>query len=432
MLKRKITSVLLDWKKNKKNECLLIKGARQIGKTFIVEDFGKRYYKSYIYINFFSNPNLKEIFSNELNADEIYKKMSAFIKNIEFIENDTLIFLDEIQECPNARTALKFLAIDNRYDVIASGSLLGINYKNIKSIPVGYERQIEMNALDFEEFLWAIGINEKAIQYVKEHFESKRKIDEEVNKQFLKYLREYIVVGGMPEVVNTFIKKNNYNDVDFVQNKILNDYLDDIAKYEDINDKPKARNCFLSIPRQLAKENKKFQFSVVEKSGRARTYANSLDWLRDANLIRYCYNVTTPTFPLIGYEIPEQYKIYLNDIGLLTAMYGFDMKETILTNTLVGSIKGGIYENLIADILIKRGKKLNYYKKANSEQEIEFLINEGANIIPVEVKAGNNHTASLDSYIEHQKPIKAYKLIAGNIGASNGKTTLPLYMAMFL
>ncbi len=432
MLKRKITDVLINWKNNKKNECLLIKGARQIGKTYIIENFGKNYYKSYIYINFFTHPNLKEIFSDELSAEEIYKKMSAFIKNIEFIENDTLIFLDEIQECPNARTALKFLAIDNRYDVIASGSLLGINYKDIKSIPVGYEKQIEMYALDFEEFLWAVGVNEKAIDYIRDHYKKKEKVDDAVNKQFLKYLREYIVVGGMPEVVNSFVEKNNYNDVYSVQNKILNDYLDDIAKYADMSDKPKVRNCFLSIPRQLAKENKKFQFSVVEKGGRARKYENSLDWLRDANLIRYCYNVTTPTFPLVGYEIPEQYKVYLNDIGLLTAMFGFDIKESILTNSLVGNVKGGIYENLIADIFIKKGKKLNYYKKINSEQEIEFLINEGVNIIPVEVKAGNNHTASLNSYIEHQKPIKTYKLINGNIGVLNEKITLPLYMAMFI
>ena len=432
MLKRKFTDILLNWKNNKSKECLLVKGARQIGKTFIIEDFGKRYYKSYIYINFFKNPEAKEIFSGSLEPDEIYKKISIYIKNVKFIENDTLIFLDEIQECPQARTALKFLALDDKYDIIASGSLLGINYKDIASIPVGYEYQIEMHSLDFEEFLWAKGMDSNAIEYIKSFFDKKQAVPNGINEKMFQHLREYMVVGGMPEVVNTYIATNNFNEVQKSQDKILSDYLNDIAKYAEMKERPKVRNCYLSIPRQLAKENKKFMFSVVEAKGRARKYANSIEWLRDANLIRVCNNVFAPLFPLLAHEKTDQYKIYLNDIGLLVSMYGFDMKRAILQNSLIGDTKGGIYENLIADILIKKGIKLNYYKNDNSTQEIEFLITKDANVIPIEVKAGNNHTISLDNYVYNYKPKYAYKFINGNLGVAGNKITLPLYMVMFL
>ena len=432
VLKRKIYEKLLYWKKNKKKECLLVKGARQIGKTYIIEQFGKENYKSYIYINFIENPNLKNIFEGELTSGEIYKRMSVFVKDIKFIDGDTLVFLDEIQDCPNARTALKFLALDERYDVIASGSLLGINYREVTSIPVGYERQIEMHSLDFEEFLWAIGVNDDAISYIKTFFESKELIPAPVNAQMLKYLREYIAVGGMPDVVNTFVKTNNFNEVQFAQEKILESYLEDISKYASLAEKPKTRNCFLSIPRQLAKENKKFQFSLVESGGRARKYENCLEWLRDANLIRYCYNVSTPTFPLTAYEKNDQYKIYINDIGLLTAMYGFEIKHAIIENKMTGPAKGGIFENLAADMLIKNGHKLNYYKTENNSQEIEFLINDGVNIIPIEIKAGNHETQSLNKYIEEFSPAYAFKFISGNIGVSGKKITMPLYMLMFV
>jgi len=315
MLNRKIIQTFLDWKNNKKNECLLVKGARQIGKTFTIDKFGREFYKKYIYINFIENPEYMDIFNGSLEADEIYKKISLTFYNIEFIPGETLVFIDEIQECPNARTALKFLALENKYDVIASGSLLGINYKEVSSIPVGYESHLEMHSLDFEEFLWAVGFNGQAIGYVKEYFEKLSKIPESINTQMMKYLREYIVIGGMPAVINRYLETNNFSEVQKEQDKILNSFLDDIAKYASMTEKPKARNCFLSIPKQLAKENKKFQFSVVEKGSTSKKYTNSLEWLRDANLIRFCHNVSTPSFPLAAYERNDQYKIYLNGAG---------------------------------------------------------------------------------------------------------------------
>lgn len=432
MLKRKFLQTLLNWKHTKNKECLLVKGARQIGKTFIIDKFGRENYGNYIYVNFITNPKIKDAFNGALTAEEIYKRLSVFFLDTHLVEKDTLIFLDEIQECPNARTALKSLAIDNRYDVIASGSLLGINYKHVSFIPSGYERQVEMHSLDFEEFLWAIGVGEETIEYLRTFFESKQKIPAAVNEQMLAYMREYIIVGGMPEVVNTYLATKNYGEVHNEQKKIIDAFLEDIAKYATTAEKFKVRNCFLSIPRQLAKENKKFQFSVVESGGRARKYQNSLEWLRNANLICYCNNVSAPQFPLVAYEKSEQFKIYLNDIGLLAYMYGFEMKQAILTDKFKGEVKSGIYENLIADILIKKGLPLFYYKNDSNSQEIEFLLTKESDIVPVEVKSGHGSTISLNNFLQDYKAGTAYKFISGNISAIDNKVTLPLYMAMFL
>ncbi|MCL2008517.1 MAG: ATP-binding protein [Treponema sp.] len=432
MLKRKMLQSLINWKISKKNECLLVKGARQIGKTFIINKFGKENYENYIYINFLENPAFKAIFEGSLEAGEIYKKISLNFLNIDLVRGNTLIFLDEIQECPNARTALKFLALDNKYDIIASGSLLGINYKEVSSVPVGYETQIEMHSLDFEEFLWAIGLNEQGIGYVKDYSNNLERIPESMHTQMMKYLREYAVIGGMPAVINRYLETNNFSDVQKEQDKILNSYLDDISKYASMTEKPKARNCFLSVPRQLAKEYKKFQFSIVEKGATARKYANSLEWLRDANLIRFCFNVSTPSFPLTAYEREDQYKIYLNDIGMLVAMYGFEIKKEIIENTLKGPAKGGIYESLIADILIKKDRRLNYFKTDNSSQEIEFIIDGAGTVIPIEVKSGSGPTISLNNLLSKPDIKTGYKLCSGNVGQDGKKITLPLYMAMFL
>lgn len=245
-------------------------------------------------------------------------------------------------------------------------------------------------------------------------------------------LREYLVVGGMPEVVSDFTKNKDFNRVHQIQEKISNSYLDDISKYAYSDQKPKIRSCYLSIPKQLAKENKKFQFSVVEKKGRSRKYEDSLNWLRDANLINIIYNVKVPNIPLVAYEINDNYKIYLNDTGILNYMYGFEIKKLILSNEITGDVKGGIYENLVCDFLVKKGYKINYFKIKNSSQEIEFLIEKNKGVIPIEVKAGNNPSVSLSKYIEEYKPNESYKFITGNVGFKDKNYVLPLYMVMFL
>ncbi|MDR2577316.1 MAG: AAA family ATPase [Chitinispirillales bacterium] len=431
-MERKFTDFLLKWKESHRKECLLVKGARQVGKTYIVEDFGKKHYESVISLNFFERPEHKEIFAGGLSAKDILQKLSIHLPEFNFIENHTLLFLDEIQECPQARTALKFLAQGSGFDCIASGSMLGVAYKEIASIPVGYEYQVEMFSMDFEEFLWAKGVNKDAIEYIKGFYSEKKKIPDDVNETMFKYLREYMVVGGMPAVVKTFVETGNFVKVHELQQKILSSYLDDIAKYASAAEKPKARNAFLSIPNQLAKENKKFQFSVIEKGGSARKYENSLEWLRDAGLIKFCVNVSTPQFPIVAYSKKNWFKVYLMDIGMLTAMYGFEMKQAIIKNTLAGHAKGGIYENLIADIFVKKNIPLYFYKPENNAQEIEFLLTKETDIIPVEVKSGNNATVSLNRFLEEFAPPFGIKLIAGNAGFTENKVTLPLYMALFI
>ncbi|MGN1112556.1 MAG: ATP-binding protein [Acutalibacteraceae bacterium] len=432
MLKRKIYDRLLYWKEHKSRECLLVKGARQIGKTFIIEKFGKDNYESYIYLNFYKNPEHKAIFEGSLEAEQIYKRISLYVNDVSFKEHNTLIFLDEIQDCPNARTALKFLAIDDRYDVIASGSLLGLHYKEMASIPVGYERTMEMYSLDFEEFLWAVGKNEQAIAALKEYFDRKEKVDSGIHEQFISLLREYLVVGGMPEVVNTFLKSNNYQDVYATQKKIMESYREDIKHYASAPIRQKISDCYNSIPRQLAKEYTKFQYKVVNKDGSARRYENCLNWLVDAGMIKMCINVSTPQFPLVAYEKPHQFKVYVTDIGLLTSLYGYETQVALLKDTLTGPAKGGIYENLVFDMLIKRDFSLNYFKNDNNTQEIEFLFVKDGSVIPIEVKAKNGSTLSLNSYISEYAPPYAYKLISGNIGVSDTKITLPLYMTIFI
>ncbi|MGM9858119.1 MAG: ATP-binding protein [Bacilli bacterium] len=441
MLQRKLYKYLLDWKKSNKKEALFIKGARQVGKTFLVRQFGQKEYESFIEINFLKNGSYKSIFlEDDLSATEIYKRMSAYIPNIKFIPGRTLIFLDEIQVCPCARTAIKFLVEDGQFDIISSGSLLGLSYMddaddNVKepsSLPVGYERQIMMYSLDFEEFLWANGYTDEAINYLKSYFDKNTEIPHDLNETYEKLFREYIIVGGMPEVVQTFVNTNNYQEVTLVQNKILSDYQDDISKHAKGAEKIKVRQCYDSIPKQLAKEYRKFQYSVVEKGKTGKKFSDSIKWLCDSCLVNKCINVSEVYIPLLGYEIDDQFKIYLNDTGLLCCMYGDETKLAILNNTIKGNTKGGIYENVIGNELLKKGYKLHYYKKYDSTIEIEFIIEKNGEVLPIEVKSGNVSTPSLNHFIKKYTPSICYKFINGNLGKVDTKKTLPHYMVIFI
>ena len=442
MLKRKFYNDLVKWKSEKKQECLLVNGARQIGKTYIIDFFGRENYgQNYIYMNLLKNPGQKEIFEGSIEPSEIYKRLQLNLKNVSLKENKTLIFIDEIQVCPKARTALKFLAIDNRYDIIASGSLLGIHYNQTEndietarqiSIPVGYEREVEMHSLDFEEFLWACGIQEQSVTILREYFEKQEVVPADINEKYEQLLREYLVVGGMPEVVSTFVATGNYHKAFEVQRKILQAYEDDIQHYASNTEKPKIKLCYNSIPKQLAKEYTKFQYKTIEKQGSAKKYGNSLAWLEDAGLVKAVRNVSLPEMPLKAYEQYENFKIYGTDIGITTALFGTETQIALAKNQLKGPAKGGIYENLVFDMLNKRGIGLNYYKRADNTQEIEFLIEKDGAVIPVEVKSKNGDTSSLNEFIARQNPAIAYKLIDGNIGCQSPKITIPHYMAMFI
>ncbi len=441
MLKRKFYDTLLEWKKNKNKECLLVNGARQVGKTYIIDVFGKENYQHYYYLNLFKNPELPEIFEGSLEPDEIYKRMSLFIPDFTLVEKNTLIFIDEIQRCKKARTALKFLAIDNRYDFIASGSLLGIHYNQSKgdeeieseiSIPVGYEREVTLHSLDFEEFLWANGKAAESISNLRDYFEKKIKVPESINTVYQNLFREYLVVGGMPEVVNTFLSTKNFQKVYEAQQKIFNSYDDDIGHYAKNLDRPKIRACYYSIPRQLAKEYTKFQYKIIERNGSAKKYSNSLEWLADAGLIKILNNVSLPEIPLVAYEQLENFKIYATDIGLTTSMFGYETQALLIRGELKGHAKGGIYENLIFDVLNKKGIDLHYYKKSDNSQEIEFIFEKKGTVVPIEVKSKTGSTVSLNEFLSKYQECNAYKFIDGNVGVVDRKIVLPHYMAMFI
>lgn len=433
MLRRKIYDKLLAWKKSAgKKDAILLRGVRQCGKTYIVREFGKREYKNFIEINFIERPDMQAVFSGNLDVDNMVQQIKLSMPGCQFIPGETLLFLDEIQDAPNARTSLKFWTQDGRFDCIASGSLLGIDYKNEVSIPVGYEQQLIMRTLDFEEFLWALGVEVNLKEMLAPYVDGTKRVPEAMHNSLNKYLQEYIVVGGLPEVVDTYIATKDFYQVHLLQEKILRDYQDDIAKYALNQDKIKAKQCFLSIPRQLSKENHKFQYSVVEKKATARKFTSSLDWLHNAGLIDFAYNVNSPWFPLKAYVKEDQFRVYLCDIGLLVAMYGYQLKIALLSDALEGPAKGGIYESLVTDILAKRGEELYYYKKEDSTLEIEFILERNCKLVPVEVKARKGSTRSLNELLKMDNIERGYKLTAQNTGVVEKKITLPLYMAAII
>lgn len=443
MLKRKIYGRLLEWKAQRRREnikkCLLVKGARQVGKSFIIKEFGKNEYDSFIYIDFFSQQDMKYIFAGDLTPEEILKRMSANIRDFRLVPGSTLIFLDEIQRCGNARTAIKFLAEDMRFDVIASGSLMGLTYGEDDdeatevpaSIPVGYETQMTMYSLDLEEFLWAYGYDEKAVSVLRSYYETGETIPEVIHNKYEALFREFMVVGGMPEVVADFAVHKDFSRADRIQNDIIATYRDDISKHAKGREKQLVRMCYDAVPKQLAKELKKFQYSTVEKGQTRRKYGGSVQWLRDSEIVNACYNIREPYLPLMANANEEQFKLYLNDTGLLCSIYGFVTKKAILNDTLRGNARGGIYENIISECLIKQGYTL-YYFRPDSEHEIEFLIEKNGEVIPVEVKAGNNPTVSLNNFIDKFEPSVAYKLIGGRNGRVGAKMTIPHYFVMFI
>ena len=429
MLRRKIYEQLLAWKKSEKKDAILLRGVIQCGKTYIVRELGRQEYKNFIEINFIERPELKTVFSGSMDVDSMVQQIKLNMPGCQFVPGETLLFLDEIQDAPNARTSLKFWVQDGRFDCIASGSLLGIDYKNEVSIPVGYEQQLIMRTLDFEEFLWALNVDIKLQETLLPYLDGTKMVPEAMHSALSKYLQEYMVVGGLPEVVSMYVATKDFYKVHNLQEKILRDYQDDIAKYAVNQDKIKARQCFLSIPRQLSKENHKFQYSVVEKKATARKFISSLDWLHNAGLIDFAYNVNSLWFPLKAYVKEEQFRVYLCDIGLLVAMYGYQMKAALLTGSLEGAAKGGLYESLVADMLAKRGEDLYYYKKEDSTLEIEFMLERSCRLVPVEVKAKKGSTRSLNELLKLEQIDRGYKLTAQNTGVVGKKITLPLYMA---
>lgn len=438
MLQRKIERTLIKWKNTPNHKPLIIKGCRQCGKTFSVNAFAKEYYTHVVYLNFFEHPDYKLAFEGSKQIDSIVMNLTALIPNSRFVSGQTCIILDEIQECSAARTALKFFKIDGRYDVIATGSLLGVcGYKgdetDYNSIPVGYEQHIEMFPLDFEEFLWANGINQEIIELLTKSLQERTPIPPAIHQRMRQLILEYTIVGGMPEVVNRFIATHNMSDVLEEQHSIITGYKEDMIKYAANEDKVRLRATFDSIPRQLSKENKKFQFSVIKKGARAKEYITGIQWLEDAGIIIRCRNLSITELPLEGNAIEDSFKVYMRDTGLFVSMLEEGTQFDILQGRLYG-YKGAIFENLIADIFTKMGRKLYYYRK-DSGLEIDFVIRYHSECVLVEVKASTGNTKSTKTILQHPDKYHVYQAIKlgdYNIGEKDGILTLPVYMAFLL
>ena len=436
MLKRKIEQRLVEWKNSAGRKPLIIKGCRQCGKTYSVLDFAKKHYSHTVYLNFFENPDYAAVFSGSLEVDHIIIMLSALLgKEAIFEAGETVLILDEIQDCPEARTALKFFHLDGRFDVIGTGSLLGVKGygKEPKSIPVGSETIIDMYPLDFEEFLWANGIAEPVIELLKKNLDAETPVPEALHQRMRQLLLQYAVVGGMPEAVQTFVDTRQMNDVLRIQRDIIRSYGDDMVKYAEKKDKSRIKECFQSIPKQLSKENKKFQYSVVKKGSTASKYEGSLQWIEDAGIITRCYNLSITELPLDGNAEKDTFKVYMKDCGLFVSMLEDGTQYDILQGNLYG-YKGALFENLIADIFAKMGRKLYYFHK-DSGLEIDFVIRYRGECTLVEVKASTGNTKSTKTILRHPEKYHVYnaiKLGDYNIGRTDQILTLPLYMAFLL
>lgn len=435
MLKRKLSEELRNWVKTKNRKCLIVQGARQTGKTFTIEKFAEERYEETVEINFKQTPSASEIFSGDLTVDNMVMAMRFRFPDKKVVPEKTLIFLDEIQECQEAITSLKFWALDNRFDVIASGSLLGIDYKRASSYPVGYVDYLTMHGLDFEEFLWGLGLSDDMISMLRSHLETKTAIPEAVHKQMMGYFRLYTAIGGMPEAVQTYLDTKDFRSVDNVQRNLLRGYQYDIAHYAAAEEKVKAEKCYLTLARQLLdKENHKFQYKEIEHGARAQKYYSSIEWLLRADMVHLCRRVTDIRYDLDDYARDDFFRAYTTDLSLLVAMKDFSLKQHIFENTLTGNTKGGLYECAVADALYKKGYRLYFYKNETTKKELDFIIQKNGQVVPVEVKSGNTAANSLNTVIKNKEQITyAYKFADGNIGVTeDGIITLPLYMCAFI
>ena len=435
VLQRKIDNILRKWKAKENRKPLVIKGCRQCRKTFSVRNFASQNYDNVIYINFMEMDEYNIAFEKSRQIDDIILNITTIMEDkVKFEAGNTCLILDEIQECPEARASLKFFKLDGRFDVIATGSLLGVKeYGHSRaSIPVGYETIVNMYPLDFEEFLWANGIPTAAIDKLRECMENVTPVPEAIHSRMRQLLLHYTIVGGMPEVVQSFVSTKNMQTVLEIQRNI-DQYEDDMIKYADDSDKPRIRECFESIPKQLAKGNKKFQYSVVRKGGKASQFAGSLQWIEDAGIICRCHNLSITELPLDGNAIDEVFKVYMVDTGLFVSMLEDGTQLDIIRGNLFG-YKGAIFENLIADIFTKMGRKLYYYRK-DSGLEVDFVMRYAGECTLVEVKATSGNVKSTKTILAHPEKYhvsKAIKLGDYNVGVSGMVATLPLYMAFLL
>ena len=434
-LKRKIDNFLDEWLISDKKKPLIIKGARQIGKTKTIEEFAKRNNLSLVEINFVLNPEFRDIFDDGYKVDKILENISFKDPSLEFIPGKTLIFFDEIQKCINAATSLKSFKLDGRFDVICSGSLMGLSYKEIESVSTGHKIDYTMYSMDFEEFLWALGYKEGQIENLYECMKNLSPLSETQFNVLLDRFHQYMVLGGMPEVVKLFVDQKNYSGTLALQKQIILDYEEDITKYVEGLDKTKILNVFRKIPVFLGQDNKKFRISKVAHGARNREYTGVTDWLIDAGIVNISYCLNDLALPLKGNYDSDNYRMYFMDTGLLVASLDEESSKDLRDNKNFNTYKGAIYENIVGDMLKKSGYNLYFYKNEDGTQEVEFFVRDANNLIPIDVKATDGKVKSIKSFIE-DKNIKdinfGIKLAEKNIGFENNIYTFPYFLTFLL
>lgn len=430
--RRKIDDYLNAWKADPAHKPLIVKGARQIGKTESIMHFAKANYENVVYINFALDKKFMKILADGYAVESVLKNISLADPTLAFAPRKTIIIFDEIQENPDVATTLKSFKIDGKYDVICSGSMLGINYKKIHSNSVGAKTDYEMYSMDFEEFLWAKGYMQDQIDSILSHMIENNPFNDNELAVFKSLFLDYCVLGGMPDVVKLYIETGTFSGTLDMQKQIRLDYEEDVRKYAEGLDQTKIISIYRSIPAQLAKENKKFQFNKIEKNARSREYTGCIDWLLDAGVISECHCLQFPELPLNGNIEENKYKLYIPDTGLLVSALDEEAQEDLRVNKNLGVYKGALYENFVAEAFIKQGLGLFYYKKENSTLEEDFFVRTQNDLIPVEVKSNGDQSKSLSSLIKNKNYNDiSYGIKLGdfNIGHANNIYTFPYFCA---
>lgn len=437
MLKRKVDKYLEEWKASADKKPLIVKGARQVGKTASIRYFGEKYYNNIVEINFALQPKYKQIFADGYEVDSIIKNITLLNPTLVFVPHETLLFFDELQEYPDCATSLKSFKQDGRYDVICSGSLMGLYYQQIESNSVGYKTDYEMYSLDFEEFLWAKGYNEHFINDLYQHMVELKPLSNMQMDVLGGLFSDYMILGGMPEVVNRYIESGQFSGLLQLQRQLLQDYEEDITKYAAGFDKAKVLAVYRHITTFLAAENKRFQVTKIARGARNREYIGAVEWLANAGIINICYCLQTPSLPLKGNYDAKLYKVYYRDTGLLIASLDEEAQEDLRANRNFGTYKGAIFENIVADMLAKQGYDLYYYRSESPSLEMDFFVRDAQSLIPVEVKAKDNATASLNRLISSDKEKYddiqyGIKLCNKNIGFNGKFYTFPYFLTFLL
>ena len=433
--KRKIDDFLQEWKADAKHKPLIIKGARQIGKTESILHFAKQNYKNIVYINFALEKKFMQILADGYDVESVTRNITLADPSIQFIPKESIILFDEIQENPDVATTLKSFHRDGNYDVICSGSMLGINYKRIHSNSVGSKTDYEMFSMDFEEFLWAKGYSEEQVTSILSHMLENKPFNENELSIFKELFLTYSVLGGMPDVVKQYLETGTFSGTLDLQNQIRLDYEEDVRKYAEGLDQTKIISVYRSIPAQLAKENKKFQFNKVAKNARSREYSGCIDWLKDAGIIMECNCLQFPELPLKGNIEESKYKLYYMDTGLLISSLDEEAQEDLRVNKNLGVYKGALYENFVAEAFVKQGFGLYYYKKENASLEEDFFVRTQNTLVPVEVKANSNQSKALSALINnkrYQDISLGIKFGDVNVGYANQIYTFPYFCAFKL